>query len=134
MRRLAGAVTLLALAGCALPPAGCSHAQLSRLYLGRDSPQGDVSDPQWEAFVADTLTAQFPAGFTVLDARGQWRGENGAVRRESSRIVEIVHDDETSARQRIAVIAAAYRHRFAQEAVLVAQSPVRRCLDASPAR
>ena len=134
MRRLAIVLAGLALAGCAAPPPGCSDGVLTRLYLGRGSPQGEVPQAQWEAFVADTVTAHFPAGFTVLDARGQWRGENGGIGREATQVVEIVHDDGAAARADIAAVAEAYRRRFEQEAVLVADSAVRRCWVRAPAR
>ena len=31
-----------------------------------------VSDQQWEGFLEDTITVEFPAGLTVLDAYGQY--------------------------------------------------------------
>src|SRR5882672_5102015 len=105
MREFFGTLMLAALlAGCAAPPAeGCHESTLSRLYLGRGSPHGDVADALWEAFVSDTVAVQFPEGFTVYDARGQWRADNGSVQHEPTRVLEVVHDDTAAARTRVAL-------------------------------
>jgi hypothetical protein len=112
------------LGGCA--SGGCPSQTVSRLYLGRDSPQGDVSDLQWEAFVADTVAPRFPNGFTVFDARGHWRGDSGAVVKEGTRVVELVRAEADA--PAVDAIADAYRRRFAQEAVLVTHARVQACL------
>ena len=112
---------------CAALPEGCHDSVVSRLYLGRGSPQGEVGDEAWNRFVADTVSVRFPAGFTVFDARGQWRADDGQVQREATQVLEIVHDGAPAAQARIAAIAAEYRRRFAQEAVLVTHGPVRSC-------
>lgn len=99
---------------------------MSRLYLGRDSPQGEVDDAQWQAFVADSVAPRFPNGFTVFDARGHWRGDSGAVANEGTRVVEVVRGDADA--PAVDAIAEAYRRRFAQEAVLVTHARVQACL------
>jgi hypothetical protein len=124
MRAAAPWLAAALLAGCA--GAGCPNETVSRIYLGRDSPRGDVDEAQWQAFVADTVAPRFPNGFTVFDARGHWRGDSGAVVREGTRVVELVRAEADAAA--VDAIADAYRSRFAQEAVLVTHAPVQRCL------
>jgi hypothetical protein len=105
----------------------CSPQTLSRLYFGLDSPQGEVSEAVWQGFVAQEIVPRLPAGFTLLAARGQWRGSDGVVRAEDSRVIEVVGDDDPALRQSLAEIVGRYKLRFAQESVLVTQSPTRAC-------
>ena len=104
MRALSLAVLLLA---------ACASTQVcDTLYFGTAKPGGgEVTEAEWRAFVDDTLVVRFPKGFTTWDALGEWRGG-----RERSHVVFILHpaaDDRG-----IDEIIAAYRKRFAQEAVL----------------
>src|SRR5262245_20998227 len=69
-----------------------SPGTTSRLYLGQSTRDGDVTESQWRAFVADAVAPRFPAGFTELKADGHWRDEKGMAFDERTRIVEIAHD------------------------------------------
>jgi hypothetical protein len=82
---------------------------------------------QWRAFVAESVTPRFPAGFTELEAQGHWRDGRGTTIEEGTRIVEIVHDGELVSRERVREIAADYKHRFAQQSVLITQAQSFHC-------
>jgi hypothetical protein len=99
----------------------CSEGVVSRLYLGQATPAGAVTDAQWRAFVAASVTPRFPAGFTELQANGHWRDDRGTVIEEETRIVEIAHDHSPLARDRVRAVAVDYKRRFAQQSVLVTQ-------------
>ena len=131
LRRLLLAGLAAALAACAQTPPGCRDATVSRLYLGRDSPRGDVAEAAWDDFVAEVVSPRFPAGFTTFDARGQWRADNGQLLHEASRVVEVVHDGDAAALAAIDAIGAEYRRRFDQEAVLVTHGALQSCLQFS---
>jgi hypothetical protein len=96
------------------------HAMLREtLYFGRSRADGGhVSDAQWRAFVDDAIVPRFPDGFTVLTAEGHWRGGDGAIVREASQVVIVLHSGDESSRAAVAAIASAYQRMFAQEAVL----------------
>lgn len=81
-----------------------------------------MTEAQWRAFIAEFVTPRFPAGFTELQAQGHWRDDRGTVIEEDTRIVEIVHDGASLSRERVRTVAADYKHRFAQQSVLVTQS------------
>jgi hypothetical protein len=106
----------------------CAPQTVSRLYFGLDSPHGAIGDAAWQDFVAQEIAPRLPAGFTLLAARGQWRAADGAVRSEDSRVLEVVGDDGLALRQSLAEIVGRYKQRFAQESVLVTQTPTRACL------
>jgi hypothetical protein len=103
----------------------CAHLWYrTELYFGRSMPNGgQVSDAEWQAFVDEVVAPRFPDGFTVLDASGGWRGADGKVVREPSKVLVVVHGarDEDD----IEAIRAAYLQRFKQESVLVVEERAR---------
>ena len=89
------------------------------LYFGRAIPGGgEVGDADWNAFERDVLAKAFPNGFTVLEAKGTWRGADGAMISEPSRVIAIVHADDAAADAAVRKVVKAYRTTFRQEAVL----------------
>jgi Protein of unknown function (DUF3574) len=119
--RLALLALLAILAGCA----PCRETLLAQLYFGRALPGGgEVGEAAWAEFVADELSARFPAGFTVLDAQGQWREEaSGRVLAERTKLVQIAAPDSAETVQRLDALRAAYRARFGQDAVGLVTAP-----------
>ena len=121
------------LSGCAsLAPAACLPTRLAgqaegrrvELFFGRDI--GDrlgVSDADFQGFVDAELTPRFPDGLTVLDAAGQWRGADGVIGREPSKLVILVLPGRTGGEDRLDAVRQAYRQRFSQEAVLMTVQP-----------
>lgn len=130
MIRAAGAagLSLLLLSACATPgaPAGCRAGSemrgLAELYFGRDV--GDapgVSDADWAAFLDQEVTPRFPEGLTVVDGAGQWRGENGEVVREASKVLTLVLSGRPDEPERLEAVRNAYKARFRQEAVMMVE-------------
>src|SRR3546814_15819935 len=75
--------------------------------------------PEWEAFIDEVIAPAFPAGFTTWPAQGAWRDASGRTIREASHVLAVVHPaGDTTSDTAIATVIAAYRTRFAQEAVL----------------
>jgi hypothetical protein len=124
---LAGAALL---SGCAsLTPATCpagqSPGRTVQLFFGRDI--GDkvgVSDADFARFVDAELTPRFPDGLTILDAAGQWRGADGVVGREPSKVVILALPGGKGGEDRLEAVRAAYKARFSQEAVMIVTQPV----------
>jgi hypothetical protein len=112
------------LAGCAARPATCPLAgqvpmQVVDLFFGRDiAGRGPVTEAEWDDFAAKDLTARFPDGFTVFDARGQWLNpQTGVIGREASRMVRVAVPAGADMAPRVEAVSAAYRTRFHQVAV-----------------
>jgi hypothetical protein len=94
------------------------------LYFGRNRPGGGtVSDEEWSDFLNQVLTPRFPAGLTVVSATGQWQGKSGVVEQERSEVVTVFHSGDAAARRAVEDIAAEYKRRFQQEAVLRERTP-----------
>jgi hypothetical protein len=89
------------------------------LYFGRNAPGGaEISDSAWQRFVDEVLTPRFPAGLTIWDAAGQWRGASGQVERERSKVLTLLHAGDAAADTLVVEAVGEYKRRFAQEAVL----------------
>lgn len=127
---LGAAWLALALSACAQPatsvcPAPLQSALEVNLYFGRDKPAGgEVSDAEWASFLAETVTPQFPAGLTVLDARGQHRDPQGRIGSERTKLVIVVVFDAPAHQARVASIVEAYRKRFGQHGVFRVETQV----------
>ena len=88
------------------------------LYFGLARPKGSVSELEWQMFLHDEVTARFPAGLTVWEAAGQWRGADGVVDHERSKVLLLVHPDTPAAREAVQTVVARYRKMFDQQSVL----------------
>ena len=80
--------------------------------------RGGVSDEEWRAFLADTVTPRFPDGLSVFDASGQWRDSEGGIVRERSKMVLILAEPSSDAARRLDETAEEYKRKFSQESVL----------------
>ena len=127
--RPAALFLLLALAGCAAPAAparpyvcllpGEQRMLAAELFFGRGIPgRGPLTDAEWAAFAADTITPNFPAGFTVFDGDGQWRDPaTGHIARERTKIMLVAARREPTLAGRLSAVVAAYKARFHQQSV-----------------
>jgi Protein of unknown function (DUF3574) len=89
------------------------------VYFGRNRPDGGtVSDAEWEAYLDSVVTPRFPAGFTVVEAEGHWRGERGVVERERTEVLTLLHSGDQASRDAVRALTEEYIRRFHQEAVL----------------
>ena len=87
--------------------------------MGRSGPEGEiVHDEAWDTFLADTVTPRFPDGLTVLDGRGQWRGADGLIKKEHSKLLVILAQPGDDKMRLIDEISDEYKRRFSQESVL----------------
>lgn len=116
-----------ALSGCATAPAptcpaGEQAAISELLYFGMAKPGGTVSEAEWDAFVQTSVAPRFPDGFTVWPASGQWRGANGKVVSEATRVLSLMHAPNERSEAAARAIASEYKTSFQQEAVLRVRS------------
>jgi len=116
---------LALLAACATPeppcPPGTQAATVAEAYFGRTiTGRADVTEEEWRAFLADTVTPAFPDGLTALDGAGQWRDRAGRILREQSKVLLLVlpGTDAATARARLLPVEEAWKARFRQQSVL----------------
>ena len=94
------------------------------IYFGRNRRGGGtVSNVEWQTFLDQVVTPRFPAGLTVVEATGQWRGQSGAVEREPAEVLTVLHRGDEAADRAVEEVTAEYKRRFHQEAVLRERAP-----------
>ncbi|MFF5702534.1 DUF3574 domain-containing protein [Streptomyces sp. NPDC012794] len=120
---------LLALLGAGIPAlvgaALHSHTgepyRETRLYFGTQRPDGGepVGKAEFTRFLDREVTPAFPEGLTLRDGHGQWRGDDGAIVRETSYEVVLLYPqkeaDERGAR--VERIRQRYETQFRQHSV-----------------
>ena len=107
--------------------AQCAERIYDRLYFGRDVRGRILSEEEWQSFVAREIAPRFPAGFTVLDASGQWRDAQQKIVREPTKVVELVHEGDPGRRAAIQAMIDAYKNAYQQEAVLLVETRTLAC-------
>jgi len=93
----------------------------TELYFGRNIPEGGtISELDWQRFVDEVVTSRFPEGLTILDADGQWRGKDGRIAREESKVIVLLYPrkERKAIDVKIEEIRSEYKKRFKQEAVM----------------
>ena len=134
MRTLIVLLALLVLSGCAsdddaqpaAPACAVGFEEFAEysLFFGRSDSTGAevVSEEAWNEFLADTVTPRFPDGLTVMDGRGQWQLESGAIQREGTKILYILTSTGDGGLVLLDEVSEEYRRRFGQESVLLTSS------------
>ena len=125
VRRPFALILLLAACSSACSVAVYVRSEADTLYFGTAKPDGSVvTDWEWKTFLADEVTARFPAGLTTWDADGQYRDQRGVIEHERTHLVQIVHATNATDEAKIAAVIAAYKQRFRQESVLLLRTDV----------
>ena len=91
-----------------------------RLFFGRgdeDNPRV-VSDKEWEGFLEDTITVEFPDGLTTLDAYGQYTNPSGTFIKEDTKVLIILVPPDGDSTSGINRVIEEYKRRFVRSAVL----------------
>jgi len=114
LRRAFALTVLLLVSGCAT-----QHLVVDRLFFGTNIPSGGtVSDDDWKTFVREVVTPKFKDGLTIFEGNGQWLDPRGDLVREHVMVVEVAHPAGAAVDAEMRSIAAEYKRRFKQDAVL----------------
>ncbi len=91
----------------------------TELYFGLSTTGGgEITEEQFDAFVAQVITPRFPDGLTIVDGIGQWREPDGHISHERSKLLILLHEPGSAAAAAIEEIRAQYKSRFKQESVM----------------
>lgn len=126
--RTSALLLCVVLSGCAglspgVCPAGLTRAKTAELFFGRNIGAAEgISDEDWQGFVDSEIAPRFPDGFTVSDAAGAWRGQDGATLRERTKLLFVVLSGSPGEPEKLAAIRAAYMARFRQDSVMLFES------------
>lgn len=108
-------------------PEGYEQFTEHHLYFGLEQGDGtEVSEQEWQDFLADVVTPRFPDGLTVFDGRGQWLDTDAnRLYREGTKVLNVLVPIESAAEGKLALdkIADIYVERFDQQVVFRTNSP-----------
>lgn len=100
-------------------PADAETWSRTELYFGLSRPDGPViAAAEFQGFVDGEVTPRFPDGLTLFTGAGQWRGGDGEIVKEDSRVLVLLHPDTPDVNQKLDEIRGAYKAQFEQESVL----------------
>jgi len=102
---------------CLLPPE--ERMLIAELFFGRTiKGRGPLTDAEWAEFAAQTITPNFPDGFTVFDGDGQWRNpQTGQIASDRTKILLVAAKREPDLARRLSAVIDAYKARFHQQSV-----------------
>jgi hypothetical protein len=126
MSRVLRALSVVAiLGGCAAPGMPSCAPELGvdstvfTLFFGTAIPgRGDLTDPEWQAFLNDSVSANLPHGYTFFDANGAWINPmTHKTIRESTKVLVVALPDSPDNLTAIDRIRTAYQFKFHQQLV-----------------
>jgi hypothetical protein len=109
-------------AAVSAPTLACAKGQQPMrsdwLYFGVQTPGVDGGRGAFADFIDEAVTPRFPDGLTTWPASGQWKPAHGAMVRESSWVLNVVHWPDAKSEAAIVAVVDLYKKRFHQESVL----------------
>jgi Protein of unknown function (DUF3574) len=92
---------------------------IAELFFGRGiKGREPLTDAEWAEFAAQTITPNFPDGFTVFDGEGQWRNPlTGYTAGSGTKILLVAAKREPDLARRLSAVIDAYKARFHQRSV-----------------
>jgi hypothetical protein len=104
---------------------GASQRLVVEVLFGRNiGERHGVSEADFQRFVDRWVTPRFPAGFSLIDMAGQYRGSAGEpIVLERGKYLLIALADETREFPLVREIANAYKREFRQESVAIIARP-----------
>src|SRR5258705_8875568 len=92
---------------------------VAELFFGRGiKGREPLTDAEWAEFAAQTVTPNFPDGFTVFDGEGQWRNpQTGHIAGDRTKILLVAVKREPDLARRLAAVIDAYKTKFHQQSV-----------------
>lgn len=95
------------------------------IYFGMDIPGGGViSEEQFDKFLLDVVTREFPKGLTAFNAYGQMQNDDGSIEKQTTKVVLLVHEESDAERKAVEKVIDAYRSSFGAPQVMRTTSPI----------
>lgn len=91
----------------------------TELFFGLSKSNGEIiSNQDWQAFADSVIAKTFSEGSTLIDARGQWRNEDGKIISEPSKVLILISRISTARSKQIDLVREKYKKYFQQSSVL----------------
>jgi hypothetical protein len=99
----------------------------TELFFGRNKPDGtEVTEQQFDEFLAEVITPRFPEGLTVVQGRGQFLNSQGMLVREATVVLIVLYplEQRRDRSAKLEEIRELYKEEFQQESVLRVDNPL----------
>ncbi len=97
----------------------------TELYLGTNIPgDGTVAEVDFQLFLEQVVSKEFPLGLTVYDAYGQMMEADGDIEKQDTKVIILVHQDDDANTQAVERVINAYRERFGEPQVMHSTTPI----------
>ena len=111
--------------GCAeFPAPSCllpaeQHMVVAELFFSRNIKGRQLlTDAEWGEFAAQTISPNFPEGFTAFDGEGQWRNpQTRQIAGGRTKILLVAAKPEPDLPRRLSAVIDAYKAQFHQQSV-----------------
>jgi hypothetical protein len=116
---------------CRQQGVGAAPFVRTELFFGARKPDGsEVSETEWDDFLDNVITPEFPDGLTVLTGKGQFRGSDGIAIEEKGTVLILLYPRRArkESSKKIEKIRTAYRREFRQQSVLRVDYPAPVCV------
>lgn len=94
----------------------------TKLYFGlgpADHPDAGISEADWRAFLDKEVTPRFPAGLSVVNVYGQWKGKQEKTpERLRTKMLIIDYLDTPENRAKIDAIRSAWKQKTGDQSVM----------------
>jgi hypothetical protein len=103
----------------------------TELFFGARKQDGsEISEAEWDVFLENMITPEFPNGLTVLTGTGRFRGREGVAVEEKGKLLILLYPLRTrkDSSKKIEMIRAAYKRGFQQQSVLRVDDPAPACI------
>jgi hypothetical protein len=102
---------------CLLPAE--EHMLVAELFFGRNiKGREPLTNAEWAEFAAQTITPNFPDGFTVFDGVGQWRNpQTEQIAGGRTKILLVAAQRTPDFARRLSTVIDAYKAQFHQQSV-----------------
>ncbi len=97
----------------------------TEIYLGLNIPgDGVVGEADFQRFLEEVVSVEFPLGLTVYDAYGQMLEQDGDIEKQQTKVIILVHMDDDASRQAVERVINAYRERFGGPQAMHTTTPI----------
>jgi hypothetical protein len=92
---------------------------VAELFFGRGiKGRAPLTAAEWARFAAQTITPNFPDGFTVFDGEGQWRNpHSGHIASDPTKILLVAAKRTPDLARRLSAVIETYKTEFHQQSV-----------------
>lgn len=122
-RYLIPAVVLIFMISCNVDtqtacPEGLEPFNKVTLYFGLTTSEGEITAEEWDLFIEEIATPNFPEGMTVYDSFGKWMNPEEEIISQPGKVLVHLFDTGTDKSAEIEDVISEFKNRFGAQSVI----------------